>query len=301
MRVPREVYQFEDEIETGLPNLRKSERRGLALWVYGSIMAQSACQTAVIEALATLGGRHALRQRLREWLYNGKDRAAPCSTGLDVEACFEPLLKWVLLLWQGKQLALAIDPTLQKDQMTALVVSVLYRGCAIPVAWRILPAGKPGAWIDPIVGLLAILGAAVPDSMEVIVMADRGLWSPRLWHAIRGQGWHPVMRIQQRTHFAPTGKRLRPAGRFASPGHCWIGEGELRSSVRRIKVTLIAVWLEGQQEPWTIVTDLPPSREIASLYALRAWIEVGFRALKSVGWQWQRTRRTDPDRGVYPK
>ena len=65
MRVPREVYQFEDEIETGLPNLRKSERRGLALWVYGSIMAQSACQTAVIEALATLGGRHALRQRLR--------------------------------------------------------------------------------------------------------------------------------------------------------------------------------------------------------------------------------------------
>lgn len=26
------------------------------------------------------------------------------------------------------------------------------------------------------------------------------------------------------------------------------------------------------------------------------WIELGFRALKSVGWQWQRSRRTDPDR-----
>jgi hypothetical protein len=26
------------------------------------------------------------------------------------------------------------------------------------------------------------------------------------------------------------------------------------------------------------------------------WIELGFRALKSVGWQWQKTRRTDPAR-----
>ena len=29
-------------------------------------------------------------------------------------------------------------------------------------------------------------------------------------------------------------------------------------------------------------------------YMLRFWIELGFRALKSVGWQWQNTRRTDP-------
>jgi hypothetical protein len=29
---------------------------------------------------------------------------------------------------------------------------------------------------------------------------------------------------------------------------------------------------------------------------VRLWIELGFRALKGVGWQWQRTRRTDPTR-----
>jgi hypothetical protein len=26
------------------------------------------------------------------------------------------------------------------------------------------------------------------------------------------------------------------------------------------------------------------------------WIEFGFRALKGLGWRWERTRRTDPDR-----
>ena len=33
-----------------------------------------------------------------------------------------------------------------------------------------------------------------------------------------------------------------------------------------------------------------------SWYALRFWIELGFKAVKSLGWRWQKTRRTDPAR-----
>ena len=32
------------------------------------------------------------------------------------------------------------------------------------------------------------------------------------------------------------------------------------------------------------------------MVTLRFWIELGFKALKSLGWQWQKTRRTDPER-----
>ena len=34
----------------------------------------------------------------------------------------------------------------------------------------------------------------------------------------------------------------------------------------------------------------------ASWREMRFWIETGFKALKSVGWQWRKTRRTDPAR-----
>jgi hypothetical protein len=44
------------------------------------------------------------------------------------------------------------------------------------------------------------------------------------------------------------------------------------------------------------LTDLAPRQVQQSWYGLRMWIELGFRALKGVGWQWQRTRRTDPER-----
>ena len=45
-----------------------------------------------------------------------------------------------------------------------------------------------------------------------------------------------------------------------------------------------------------LLTDLPPREAGASWYALRFWIEAGFKALKSLEWQWQKTRRTNPAR-----
>jgi len=99
MRSPREWYQVLATLTERFPGLRPAERRGLAWWVYGSILAQSSCQSAVGTALLTVGHWHGIRQYLREWLYDGNDKAAPCRTQLDVTLCFAPLLRWVLAWW----------------------------------------------------------------------------------------------------------------------------------------------------------------------------------------------------------
>ena len=59
---------------------------------------------------------------------------------------------------------------------------------------------------------------------------------------------------------------------------------------------MIVVWDDDQDEPWVVMTDLPADEAGVCWYGLRFWIELGFRALKGVGWQWQKTRRTDPQR-----
>ena len=69
---------------------------GLALWVCGAILAGSACQNAVASALSPWRKWNNLGQYLREWLYDGSDRARPCKTQLDLTLCFAPLLRWVL-------------------------------------------------------------------------------------------------------------------------------------------------------------------------------------------------------------
>lgn len=298
MRVPTECYQIERVLAEHLPVLRPAQRQGLALWVYGVVLAGSACQHAVLTALLALGRWDQLRQYLREWLLDGKDKAAPCTTQVEVSTCFGPLLRWVLTWWQGTELALAVDATAHGDRITALVLSVLYRGCAIPVAWAILPGNQPGSWKEPIRHLLWQLRDVVPRSWTVLVLFDRGLWSPALWTRVRRCGWHPLHRVQANLIFRPAGERARPARTLVpGPGHAWVGAGVAfkHRPVRR-PATLVLVWAAGQNEPWLLLTDLAPERVGVGWYALRCWIEVGFRALKGVGWQWERTRRTDPAR-----
>ena len=301
MRLPPEAYPMLTAIEKHLPALSPAQQRGLAWWVSGAILAGNACQGAVATALEpTVGaaGTEALRRRLREWLYDGADKAVPCRAEVATAACFAPLLGWVLEWWQGATLPPALDATALGDRLVVLAVSVLYRGSAIPVAWHVTAANRPGAWLEPILGLVAALAPGVPAGTAVLALADRGLWSPRLWDALRAAGWHPLLRIRQEATFRPLGgQRVRAAGLVAGPGHAWVGAGTAyKDAAKQKAATLIAVWEDGQAEPCLVLTDLPPTEVGCCWYGLRAWIELGFRALKSLGWHWERTRRTDPAR-----
>ena len=158
MLLPSAFYPHAECLAKHLPHLRPSQVRGLALWVGATILARSSCQNAVLGALQSLGlGWHMTRQYLREWLRDGADRAAPCRVPRDVQACFAPLLRWVLAWWQGTELTLAVDPTSKGGELVALVVSAVYRGLAHqdrgPArsldAGPLRPAGPPGTGRAP--------------------------------------------------------------------------------------------------------------------------------------------------------
>ena len=112
------------------------------------VLARSCGLTAVSVFLAGLQERkeNTVRQQLREWCYEAPAKRGIQRQALAVETCFAPLLRWVLQWWQGAQLALALAATTRGDRVAVLAVSVLYRGCAIPVAWGVLPATAKGAW-----------------------------------------------------------------------------------------------------------------------------------------------------------
>ena len=46
-----------------------------------------------------------LRQQLREGYYDAADKRGTHRRALEVEACFAPLLQWVVSLWRGQHLA----------------------------------------------------------------------------------------------------------------------------------------------------------------------------------------------------
>lgn len=251
---------------------------------------------------ATVGGTYdAWRQRLREWCYDAADKKGKQREEVSVVTCFAPLLRWILTWWAAGEhrLAVGMDASTLSERFTVLAISVLYRGCAIPVAWCIVEAGKKGAWQPDWIALFDCLGDCVPANWTVIVLADRGLYARWLYRHIQQQGWHPFLRIN-------VGGKARPKGSetyhwlatFAPvTGYRWCGEVRcFTEASSRLDCTLLACWDEEYKDPWLIVTDLLPHQADVAWYAMRAWIECGFKDTKRGGWNWHHTKMENPAR-----
>ena len=303
MSCPQAVYQWTEVVTTHMPHLSKPQARVLALWSLGMVLARSCALSAVSLFLAKGLERqpNTVRQQLREWCYEAQAKRGGPRQEVAVETCFAPLLAWVLSWWEGNQLALAVDATTLGQRFVVLVVSVLYRGCAIPVAWTVLPATEKHAWRGEWLRMLRQVRTVVPRRFFVIVLADRGLYARWLFQRIVRLGWHPLLRINTGGTFrrAPSAHYQPLRSLVPLPGTQWVGQGTaFQGPRRRLNCTLLARWDEGYRDPWLLLTDLAPSAGEAWWYGLRAWIEQGFKITKRGGWQWQRTRMSDPQRAA---
>src|SRR5207244_7030658 len=113
-------------------------------------------------------------------------------------------------------LPLALDATTLGSRFVVLCISVVYKGSAIPVAWKVLPALAKEAWQPHWLDLLKQFRDAVPAGGTALAFTDRGLWARWLFEGIAALGWHPMMRINLGGSFRPAGwARFRPLKGFA--------------------------------------------------------------------------------------
>ena len=158
---------FDQWLTTIMPQLShgsKPQATVLALWRVGMGLARSWALSAVSPLLAKGMQRkeQTVRQQLREWYYEVPRKRGTQRQALAVETCFPVLLGWVVRWWHGTQLALALDATALGTRFVVLAVSVVYRGCAIPVAWVVLPAHTKHAWRREWLRLVRRLRPAIP-------------------------------------------------------------------------------------------------------------------------------------------
>jgi hypothetical protein len=297
MACPDRLSQWTQEVSTAFAHLSKPQLGGLVLWSAGIALSGVAgiYQISALLAFVLQQPEQTVFQRLREWYLDAEQKSGKKRRELEVSTCFAPLLGWVLRLWRSdtRQLPLVLDATSLGNRWTILAISVVIRGCAIPVAWKVLPAEQAGSWRPYWEGLLAALGPAVPAEWEVLVLADRGLYARWLWDAIRAWGWHPFLRIN-------LGAKARVPGEetfewisrwVPTPGTSWQGQVECFASKKgRVHGTLLMHWEPGYESAWVILTDLEPQEALVSWYGLRTWIEGGFKDFKRGLWGWHHSK-----------
>lgn len=297
------MYPWTEVVTTHLPHLSKPQASVLALGSLGMGLARSCALSAGSLVLAPGLERkpNTGRQQLREFGYEAQAKRGGPRQAVKVESCFAPLLAWVVRGGEGQQLALAWDARTLGQRFVVLVLRVLSRGCAMPVAWTVLPAGEQHAWRREWLRMLRQVRVAVPRRFFVIGLADRGLYARWLVRRLVRLGWHARLRSTVGGTFRPApSARYQPLRSLVpQPGPQWAGAGTaFVGPRRRLKCTLLARWEEGYAAPWLRLTDLAPTAGAACGYGLRAWLEQGVTITNRAGWQWPRTRRTDPQRAA---
>ena len=301
MRIHPSLKSWVGTVTRKMPHLSKPQAKVLAMWSFGIAMTQSSGLTTVSIFLAKLLGikENTARQRLREWLRDAEDKKGNKRQAIEVTSCFAPLLSWILSQWQPgeKKLALAMDATTLGQRFTVLAISVLYRGCAIPIAWKIVKATSKGAWKPYWLELFTHIQDSVPNDWMVIVTADRGLYANWLYEKIVAIGWHPYLRVNTGGFFkSNTNHKWKALSEVVTTkGDSWCGQ-ILCFKKHSIDCTLLACWEQDYVQPWLIVTDLAPQEANEGWYAMRSWIECSFKDTKRGGIGWHQTKTTDPVR-----
>lgn len=202
---------------------------GLALGSCGMVLARSCALSAGSHRLAKGMQRQeqTVRQPLRAWYDDTPRKRGAKRHALQVEPCCAPRLGWVLSWGQGTPMALALAATTLGPRLVVLALSVGYRGCALPVAWGMVPTGVTRAWRREWLRRFRRLHRAIPWHWPVCVLADCGLDAPGRLRRILRVGWHPFVRSN-------TEGRLRPEGApcwcpclrwVPRPGTRWRGTG----------------------------------------------------------------------------
>lgn len=206
-------------------------------------------------------------------------------------------------------LLVIVDETTVRDRVHVLAVGLAYQGIAVPLGVRTWPQNtplSPGAYWTHLHALLSDVQAALPPELRdhVVLVADRGYGVPRMLDLAQALGWAIVLRLN-----GPTALRLADGRSIAAsalaprPGTVASYPGSFEDLLdaedpaaapdrpvaafrnagwRRCRA--LAVWAEGAEEPWLLVTNLPGSRREFLLYARRWAIERLFLCWKSHGW-----------------
>jgi hypothetical protein len=227
-------------------------------------------------------------RRFARWLHHA---------AIDPMTWYPPVLKATLRDWTpNSRVFVALDTTVLAP-FVLIRASLVYRGRAIPLAWKALRHASAMVSFDAYQPVLDHVRALLPTGSQVILLADRGFLHEQLIRYAQQHHWHFRIRmpgntlVQLRRHPPRAVEQLRPASGHAHFYHNVAIFGTALSPLHLV----VAQPADVATDPWYIASDQPTSRQTLDEYGLRFDIEENFLDDKSGGFQVQTSELQTPE------
>jgi hypothetical protein len=180
----------------------------------------------------------------------------------------------------------------------ALMIRVVYKGRALPLAW-LVRQGKKGHFPEDLhIAVVEQVQDLLPPEAQVVMLGDGEFDGTTLQHTVQAYGWAYVVRTGSHITVMWDGEHFR----CETVGAC-IKPGTL-VELRDVHVTKAAYgpvmclccWAKGYKEPLYLITNMASADEACRLYAKRFRIETFFSDQKSRGFYLHKSHLADPMR-----
>jgi Transposase DDE domain len=228
-------------------------------------------------------------KRFARWVRNDK---------ITADVYFVPYAKVLLAQLALQTLVLVIDGSVVGRGGVALMIHVVYKGRALPLAWLVRQGKKGHFPEDWHIALVKQVKELLPAGARVVLLGDGEFDGTDLQHTLEEAGWSYVCRTGCSLTASWEGEtfRLDTLGACSKPGTL-IELKEVRFTEAAYgPIMLVCCWAKGYQEPLYLVSNMASADEACHLYTKRFRIETFFSDQKSRGFHLHKSHLSEPQR-----
>ena len=216
---------------------------------------------------------------------------------IDPTSWYPPILKAALRDWTPeRRWYVALDTTVL-GPFVLIRAALVYRGRAIPLAWKALRHASAMVSFEAYQPVLEQVRTLLPRASQITLLADRGFLHEQLIRYTQQHHWHYRIRmlgstlVHQPHHAIRTVEQLRPAPGQAQFYHNVAIFGTALGPIHLV----VAQPADAPDDPWYIASDELTSQQTVTEYGLRFDIEETFLDDKSGGFQVQTSELQTPE------
>jgi len=254
----------------GEPQGRCARHLATLAALISGIVASKSTQLPKIAAKVPDGTKPESRvKRFARWVDNAH---------ITTERYFVPYAEVLLAHLAIQTLVLVIDGSAVGRGCVALMIHVVYKGRALPLAW-VVRRGKKGHFPEDLhIALIEQVQELIPPGAQVVVLGDGEFDGTGLQHTLHEAGWSYVCRTGSHVTASWDGTpfRLETVGWCSKPGTLVAFPAAFVTRDAYGPILLLCCWAKGYKEPWYLVSNMDSADEACRLYAKRFRIETFF-------------------------
>ena len=228
-------------------------------------------------------------KRLTRWLDNER---------ILEEVDFLPYGDLLLTQLAIATLVVVMDGSVVGRGCLALMLHVVYKGRALPLAWRVRQSPK-GHWpADLHIAVVELMSPVLPEGAKVVFLGDGEFDGTALQDTLSKVGWSYVCRTAMSTTATWDGTpfRLDTLGACSQPGRLIELHKVYITRETYGPIMVLCCWAKESQEPLYLVSNLATAEEAWRWYQKRFRIETFFSDQKSRGFHLHKSHISDPQR-----